>query len=194
MNHGAERARSAAELLPPSAQRDWLQATLDRILSEPLRTPTQLAKFHLDRADGCHRLAGSMQDRSDMLQKLSDQERYDRDLAAKYQASLPPNYPPRFARHAELLLAWESAGGDLCYKRDRKRIGERRYPDPTGPVVSFLVIAAEVKPGTTHNIILRYRGLQLTPIATKLTGRLAGTIDESKISVIDKNSNPVQVR
>ena len=86
-----------------------------------------------------------------------------------------------------------SAGGALHYEgRGRKKRDALYYPVPTGPVVSYLGIVARLEPGTTHNVIGKYRKLHLMPISfTQFVGAVTLTIDDSKIHMLDKDGNRV---
>ncbi len=188
-----DRAQLAAALLPPGAQRAWLQVALGRILAEPLRAPSQLVAFHIDRAENCRQLAGDLQSpameyierRHALLLQLAEQEQHERRLAEAYR-KLPAKYPIVFTRQAELLLAWVSAGGDLYYERNRKKRDDLYHPVPIGKVVDFLVITAGIKPGTTHHVVLKFRRLHLTPIGGQLAGAGSLTINDELISIKKK--------
>ncbi len=166
-----ERAQFAAELLPPGARREWLQAAVERILGQPLRTRAELISYHSDRAEICRRLAEQLptmdriQGGEVLLAQIAEQEQHERQLVENYER-LSTNYrESKFTRQVELLLAWETAGGDLDYERGRNKEDDVHSPVPKGPVVSFLEKTADVEAGTTHNIITRYRQLHLKPIA-----------------------------
>ena len=99
-----DRAQLAAALLPSGAQRKSLQGALARILAEPLRAPSQLVAFHIDRAENCRRFAGGLHSppmefierRDALLLQLAEQEQYQRRLAEAYRR-LPEKYPIVFA-------------------------------------------------------------------------------------------------
>jgi hypothetical protein len=192
-----ERAKLAAELLPPGPGREWLWPAVERILAEPLGSPAQLVAYHDDRADICRRFAAqlptmeSICGREALFAQISEQEQQERQLTESYKR-LPANYPRTRMRQVELLLAWETAGGDLDYQRGRKKATDSHFPDPTGQVISFLVRTAAVAASTTHNIIIRYGQFHLMPIVqTQLGGAGSLIIDESKIYLVARNGNVV---
>lgn len=196
----SERAKFAAELLPPGAQREWLQATVERILAQPLRTRAELITYHTKRAELCRQFAEQLPTmdrilgREGLLAHIAEQEQHERQLLDVYER-MPTNYRESvFTRQVELLLAWGTAGGDLEYERGRKKVDDLRFPPPKGQVVSFLERTADVQAGTTHNIVTRYRQLQLHPIAfTQFAGAGSLTIheDEEHFYFIDKHERKV---
>ena len=194
-----ERARFAAELLPAGPRCQWLQAAVERILAQRLRSRAELVAYHEDRADICRRFAEQLptmdriRDRDAWLPQISEQEQHERQLAESYKR-MPANYPKTRMRQVELLLAWETAGGDLKYERGRKKKADLHSPLPKGRVVSFLERTAGVKAGTTHNIITEYGKRRLKPVTlTQLAGAGSLHINEGEqhFYFIDKHGRKV---
>jgi hypothetical protein len=191
------RAKLAAELLPPGAQRERLRAALERILAQPSRTRAELICYHTERAQVCRWFAEQLptldciQNRDALFDQIAEQEQQEQRLVETYKR-MSANYPRKFMRQVELLQAWEAAGGNLDYEgRGRKKRDDPHYPVPTGAVVSFLQATAGVKAGTTHNIIVKYSKLHLKPIALPGAGSLLIREDEQHFYFVDKHGRKV---